>query len=182
MYRRRRIQCGSCHEVCVFGYIELLDFAATKERAVKILWRADGAKTNRRGKGTGNVCDHSLAPFEDRLQFIPPSSSDPTICTFLYRKRLKKVAKREAKERWDDRHWSDKSLEEMTERDWRIFKEDYNISTKGGCIPNALRKWGEAELPGELKDVIEQIGYKVECSVQFAQLDFHQIFHQSQGL
>jgi ATP-dependent RNA helicase DDX23/PRP28 len=30
-----------------------------------------------------------------------------------------------------DRHWSEKELIEMTERDWRIFREDYNIATKG---------------------------------------------------
>ncbi|GKA88673.1 DEAD-box ATP-dependent RNA helicase 21-like protein [Tanacetum coccineum] len=42
--------------------------------------------------------------------------------------------KDEAAERYDtfdmrvDRHWSDKKLEEMTERDWRIFREDFNIS------------------------------------------------------
>lgn len=28
-------------------------------------------------------------------------------------------------------HWRDKRLEEMTERDWRIFKEDFNISCRG---------------------------------------------------
>ncbi|MFS7931177.1 putative RNA helicase [Helianthus anomalus] len=27
-----------------------------------------------------------------------------------------------------DRHWSEKKVEEMTERDWRIFREDFNIS------------------------------------------------------
>ena len=35
------------------------------------------------------------------------------------------------KQHWDERHWTEKTLEEMTERDWRIFKEDFNISTKG---------------------------------------------------
>ena len=29
-----------------------------------------------------------------------------------------------------ERHWSEKEREEMTERDWRIFREDYNISYK----------------------------------------------------
>ena len=38
------------------------------------------------------------------------------------RVRLKKEAKREAKQVWDDRHWSDKAIENMTHRDWRIFK------------------------------------------------------------
>jgi ATP-dependent RNA helicase DDX23/PRP28 len=32
---------------------------------------------------------------------------------------------------FDERHWSDKPLEEMKERDWRIFREDFSISTKG---------------------------------------------------
>ena len=40
------------------------------------------------------------------------------------------MAKKEAKQRYDDRHWSDKPQEDMTERDWRIFKEDYNIVVK----------------------------------------------------
>jgi ATP-dependent RNA helicase DDX23/PRP28 len=30
-----------------------------------------------------------------------------------------------------DRHWTEKELIEMTERDWRIFREDFNIATKG---------------------------------------------------
>jgi len=77
------------------------------------------------------------------------------------RVRLRKEASREAKQKWDDRHWTDKSLEEMVERDWRIFKEDYNIVTKGGRIPAPLRNWPDAELPSDIMDVILKIGYKV---------------------
>lgn len=33
-----------------------------------------------------------------------------------------------------DRHWTEKELIEMTERDWRIFREDFNISTKGTFV------------------------------------------------
>lgn len=77
---------------------------------------------------------------------------------------MKKEANREAKQRWDDRHWTNKELEEMTERDWRIFKEDYNIVTKGGRIPTPLRDWKEANLPSEIMDVILKIGYKVRVT------------------
>ena len=49
----------------------------------------------------------------------------------------------------------------MVERDWRIFKEDYNIVTKGGRIPAPLRNWAEAELPADIMDLILKIGYKV---------------------
>ncbi len=31
-------------------------------------------------------------------------------------------------------HWSEKSLSEMKERDWRIFKEDFDIHVKGGKV------------------------------------------------
>ena len=33
------------------------------------------------------------------------------------------MAKKEAKTKWDERHWSEKPLESMADRDWRIFKE-----------------------------------------------------------
>jgi ATP-dependent RNA helicase DDX23/PRP28 len=45
--------------------------------------------------------------------------------------RLKKERRREDKQKWDDRHWQEKKVEEMTERDWRIFREDYSITIKG---------------------------------------------------
>lgn len=80
--------------------------------------------------------------------------------------RLKKVATKEAKQKWDDRHWSEKSVSEMTERDWRIFKEDYNIQTKGGRIPNALRNWEEAGLSEDLMEIIKKIGYKEPTPIQ----------------
>lgn len=51
-----------------------------------------------------------------------------------FRVRLKKVKKKEEKQRWDDRHWSEKGFDEMTERDWRIFREDYNITIKGKLV------------------------------------------------
>ncbi|XP_061186099.1 probable ATP-dependent RNA helicase DDX23 [Saccostrea echinata] len=83
------------------------------------------------------------------------------------KKHQKNIAKKEAKQKWDDRHWAEKSLEEMTERDWRIFKEDYNISCKGGRIPNPMRNWKESGLlDKEILDVIEQVGYKEPTPIQ----------------
>jgi ATP-dependent RNA helicase DDX23/PRP28 len=67
-----------------------------------------------------------------------------------------------------DKHWSDKKLEHMRERDWRIFKEDFNISTKGGAIPNPMRSWRESGLPKRLLDVIAQVGYDTPSAVQRA--------------
>ena len=82
------------------------------------------------------------------------------------KERLKKVKKREEKQRFDDRHWSEKELEDMTERDWRIFREDYNIQIKGGNIPNPIRHWREATLPKEILDIVEKVGYTEPTPIQ----------------
>jgi ATP-dependent RNA helicase DDX23/PRP28 len=67
-----------------------------------------------------------------------------------------------------DKHWSEKKLEHMRERDWRIFKEDFNISTKGGGIPNPMRNWQESGLPKRLLDIIAQVGYDEPSAIQRA--------------
>ncbi|KEY67625.1 hypothetical protein S7711_07822 [Stachybotrys chartarum IBT 7711] len=66
------------------------------------------------------------------------------------------------------RHWSQKALEDMRERDWRIFKEDFGIATKGGSIPNPMRSWKESGLPRRLLEVIDKVGYKDPSPIQRA--------------
>ena len=80
--------------------------------------------------------------------------------------RLNKLAKKEAKTKWDERHWSEKPLKEMMHRDWRIYKEDFNIVTKGGNIPNGIRNWKELPIQAELAKVISDIGYKEPTPIQ----------------
>ncbi|XP_063698706.1 probable ATP-dependent RNA helicase DDX23 [Culicoides brevitarsis] len=80
--------------------------------------------------------------------------------------RLKKVKRKEEKQKWDDRHWTEKEIDEMTERDWRIFREDYNITIKGGKIPNPIRNWAESGFPKEVLDIIEKVGYKEPTPIQ----------------
>ncbi|KAI2883387.1 hypothetical protein CBS11852_9192 [Aspergillus niger] len=67
-----------------------------------------------------------------------------------------------------DKHWSEKKLEHMRERDWRIFKEDFNISTKGGSVPNPMRSWDESNLPKRLMELINRVGYKEPTPIQRA--------------
>jgi ATP-dependent RNA helicase DDX23/PRP28 len=85
---------------------------------------------------------------------------------FFSSARLKSDQKKDEKRRYDERHWSDKSLEEMADRDWRIFKEDYNITTRGGNIPHPLRSWDEAGLEKGILDVIKLAGYKEPTPIQ----------------
>merc|ERR1712142_1217938 len=80
--------------------------------------------------------------------------------------RLKKLQKKEDNRRFDDRHWSDKELDNMTERDWRIFREDYNISIKGGNVANPIRQWRESSIPEAILDIIDNVGYKEPSPIQ----------------
>ncbi|KAL2939981.1 DEAD-box ATP-dependent RNA helicase 21 [Bienertia sinuspersici] len=67
-----------------------------------------------------------------------------------------------------DRHWSEKRLEEMTERDWRIFREDFNIAYKGSKIPRPMRNWAESKLSSELLQAVERAKYKTPSPIQMA--------------
>ncbi|CAF1302732.1 unnamed protein product [Adineta steineri] len=80
--------------------------------------------------------------------------------------RLKSDQDKDEKRRHDERHWSDKTLEEMADRDWRIFKEDYCITTRGGNIPHPLRSWEEGNLEKGILDVIKLAGYKEPSPIQ----------------
>lgn len=107
--------------------------------------------------------------FEHLLDFVVHffESSKTDLHNFLLlRVRLKKVKRKEEKQKWDDRHWSEKALDEMTERDWRIFREDYNITIKGGRIPDPIRSWKESGFPKEILDIIDRVGYKDLTPIQ----------------
>ena len=67
-----------------------------------------------------------------------------------------------------DKHWSEKPLTSMRERDWRIFKEDFNIATKGGSLPNPMRNWQESGLPQRLLQLVDQVGYTEPSAIQRA--------------
>ncbi|KAJ5287791.1 Pre-mRNA-splicing ATP-dependent RNA helicase prp28 [Penicillium angulare] len=69
-----------------------------------------------------------------------------------------------------DKHWSEKRLDHMRERDWRIFKEDFNISTKGGTVPNPMRSWTESQLPKRLLELVDRVGYKEPTAIQRASI------------
>ncbi|OQD81244.1 hypothetical protein PENANT_c028G07396 [Penicillium antarcticum] len=88
--------------------------------------------------------------------------------------RAKEIMEMERRRREDstrnqlDKHWSEKRLEHMRERDWRIFKEDFKISTKGGGIPNPMRSWEESLLPKRLLELVDRVGYKEPSAIQRA--------------
>eukprot|EP00198_Chlamydomonas_reinhardtii_P003620 XP_001692956.1 pre-mRNA-splicing ATP-dependent RNA helicase [Chlamydomonas reinhardtii] len=67
-----------------------------------------------------------------------------------------------------EKHWTEKSLDEMNERDWRIFREDFNIGYRGVNTVLPIRKWEESGLPSLLLKAIEKVGYKKPSPIQMA--------------
>lgn len=61
-----------------------------------------------------------------------------------------------------EKHWSEKDLHQMNERDWRIFREDFSIAYKGSLsnMVLPLRRWDEAELPRELRKVRRAVEHR----------------------
>lgn len=82
------------------------------------------------------------------------------------KKNQKRLLEKEDKLALKDRHWKKKNLQEMSDRDWRIFKEDFNITAKGGKIPNPIRYWKEASLPPDILEVIKENGYTDPTPIQ----------------
>eukprot|EP00929_Paragymnodinium_shiwhaense_P015798 TRINITY_DN123903_c0_g1_i1.p1 TRINITY_DN123903_c0_g1~~TRINITY_DN123903_c0_g1_i1.p1 ORF type:complete len:744 (+),score=259.38 TRINITY_DN123903_c0_g1_i1:143-2374(+) len=63
-------------------------------------------------------------------------------------------------------HWTDKPVSDMTTRDWRIFREDFQIFIRGGKVPNPMRIWAEGPLPWELLEAIHAVGYIKPTPIQ----------------
>lgn len=53
----------------------------------------------------------------------------------------------------------------MTERDWRIYRENHSIIVKGGDIPPPLRTWSEV-LPRSVSEQLRDLGYKNPTPIQ----------------
>ncbi|KAJ2515343.1 mRNA splicing protein prp28 [Coemansia sp. RSA 1939] len=86
------------------------------------------------------------------------------------RERMQRIRERrrqrEIKTKWDERHWSEKPKNEMRDRDWRIFREDYSISCKGGSIPHPYRSWDESNIPDSILRAVDDVGYQEPTPIQ----------------
>lgn len=68
------------------------------------------------------------------------------------------------------KHWTEKTRTQMTDRDWRIFREDYGISTKGGSIEHPLRSWDELKAKGAdiVDTIVNRLKFKEPTPIQRA--------------
>jgi ATP-dependent RNA helicase DDX23/PRP28 len=66
----------------------------------------------------------------------------------------------------DKKHWSEKQRTEMTDRDWKIFREDFEITIRGGRVPPPMRTWAEGPLTWELLEAVSKAGYDTPTPIQ----------------
>ncbi|KAI9916289.1 hypothetical protein PsorP6_016939 [Peronosclerospora sorghi] len=65
-------------------------------------------------------------------------------------------------------HWSEKSLEYMKDQEWRIFREDLDITLKGDRAQHPLNKWDEVVdlLPAAVSKAIHEMGFERPSPIQ----------------
>ena len=119
---------------------------------------------------TDSVAVVQLAAEHERAMMLKIRQSQGIVETTEDRQRDKE--RKRVADKFEDmrkeKHWSEKKREEMTERDWRIFREDFNIAYKGGQSGLPIRNWEEADLPETLMKAIEKQGYKKPSPIQMA--------------
>ena len=82
---------------------------------------------------------------------------------------LLRLADERASRNLSDEVWSDlneKPVEKMTERDWKIFRENYDIRVRGTSVPHPARSWDEMQLPKHLRLVLFDVGYTKPTPIQ----------------
>jgi len=82
-------------------------------------------------------------------------------------------------------HWSQKLTNEMTERDWRIFREDQEITVtgaRGRAIQNPFRSWTESGLPRDLLEAVYKAGYTRPTAIQMQSIPIAIKGHDIVGL
>ena len=121
-----------------------------------------------RGKLGGFADDQDLAVARTYAKAIEERDKDAGKARALEIMDMERRRREEGGRNGIDKHWSEKRLDQMRERDWRIFKEDFNISTKGGSIPNPMRTWQESGLSKRLLDIVDSVGYTEPSAVQRA--------------
>jgi ATP-dependent RNA helicase DDX23/PRP28 len=100
----------------VFDWDEQEDTGGSADPSANIGIQRQGAQVM---FGRGHI-----AGMDDGGGSRPGAKSDTQLADAMERRKA-------AKHGYDDRHWTDKALDEMKERDWRIFREDFSIAARG---------------------------------------------------
>ncbi|CEP63788.1 mRNA splicing protein PRP28 LALA0_S09e02520g [Lachancea lanzarotensis] len=135
------------------------------EDVKRLTWRKNGSEFVEESNwpiksGSGGLKNQTERNSRRRFNFDWKHEDDTTLgsdpLVNLKASKLLKSGSLETEEMYMGKHWTEKSLQDMTDRDWRILREDFHIETKGGSIRHPLRNWSETGLiPPDLLQVIE---------------------------
>ncbi len=75
-----------------------------------------------------------------------------------------------------------KARDKMTDRDWRIFRENNDISVKGGRVPHPIRNWDDIDINPILRDNISFSGYSKPMPIQMQGVPIGMCFRDMIGL
>lgn len=79
-------------------------------------------------------------------------------------------------------HWSKKPLEKMTDRDWRIMKEDFDVNISGKTNANLLRSWEESNIPKPILDTVKRFRFEDPTPIQRAAIPLGMLGQDVLGL
>lgn len=82
----------------------------------------------------------------------------------LFGRRRKEGAEERGDSSYDER--SKLGYFEMTERDWKIFREDFSINVRGRDVPNPIRTWRDCYELEVQRDLVRNIGYSMPTPIQ----------------
>ncbi|GMG55762.1 unnamed protein product [Ambrosiozyma monospora] len=133
--------------------------------------RASQVKNSRekKFKFEWDTTEDTLNDFEPLVSYNPP----------------KNVSARDAQLNEDHhvaKHWSEKPLNQMSDRDWRIMREDFDINYKGGKVVNPLRYWEEAKISPLILKQLRYLRYDEPTPIQRATIPIGLSFRDLLGI
>ncbi|SCV03314.1 LAME_0H09428g1_1 [Lachancea meyersii CBS 8951] len=150
---------------------------ATSEDVKRLSWRKNGSESAKElvgaeKSGVKSQPREMERKSRRRFQFDWKPEDDTTLgfapLVSSKASKLLKTAQESTEDVYMGKHWAQKPLQDMTDRDWRILREDFHIETKGGTIRHPLRNWNETGLiPEDLAGIIQhELKYQEPTPIQ----------------
>ena len=111
----------------------------------------------------GGAPTHRKVTNTRKINFGWDEADDTTLDDPLYDLMVHKTSKKDELDfvqNYNDKHYSD-----MTKRDWKLFREEYNISLKNSEIP-PIRSWNESQLNRHLIELLKDLNLNTPTPIQ----------------
>lgn len=139
----------------------------TKKAEIHLAFgRGYEAGTDQRYQRQKNTYIEELLKLRHKYEKTNISEEDRLVIKNQEKEIEEKIKEQNKKIEIEDKPWQEKKLEQMNSRDWRIFREDYDIQIEGGRAPNPIRYWEESSIHPLILKAIKDLGYKEPTAIQ----------------